>query len=117
MHKSFAHIGEFLKQCNFKGSGRYFFHRVTGSHVILVQLDGSPDGKGFTVSYGLHPVLPGVQKIHHRDYLFSKCKFKGQVLNSQKKPVWNYHLGNDALATLTSRLLAGISALEARLHH
>ncbi len=114
MHKSFAHIGEFLNQCNFKGSGRHFFHRVTGSHVILVQLDGSPDGKGFTVSYGLHPILPGVKKIHHRDYLFTNCKFKGQVLNSRRKPVWNYHLDNDALATLTSRLLAGISSLETR---
>ncbi|MFV1976011.1 MAG: hypothetical protein ACC651_09700 [Candidatus Scalindua sp.] len=117
MHKSFAQIGEFLNQCNFKGSGRNFFHRVTGSHVILVQLDGSPDGKGFTVSYGLHQILPGVQKIHHRDYLYSKCKFKGQVLNKRKNPVWNYHLDNDALATLTSRLLAGSSALETKPHH
>ena len=115
MHKSFAQIGEFLNQCNFKGSGRHFFHRVTGSHVILVQLDGSTDGKGFTVSYGLHPILPDVKKIHHRDYLFTNCKFKGQVLNSRKKPVWNYHLDNDALAMLSSRLLAGISALEARI--
>lgn len=117
MHKSFAHIGKFLNQCNFKGSGRHFFHRVTGSHVILVQLDISPDGKGFTVSYGLHPILPDVKKIHHQDYLFTNCKFKGQVLDSRRKPVWNYHLDNDALTSLTTGLLAGISSLETRLQH
>jgi len=116
MHKSFAQIGEFLNQCNFKGSG-HFFHRAIGSYVILVQLDGSPDGAGFTVSYGLHSILPGVKKIHHRDYLITNCKFKSQVLNSRQKPVWNYHLDNEALATLTSRLFAGISALEAKMHH
>ena len=116
MHKSFAQIGEFLNQCNFKGSD-HFFHRVTGSHVILVQLEGSADGDGFTVSYGLHPILPGVKKIHHQDYLFTNCKFKGQVPNSGKKSVWNYHLNKDAIATLTSRLLAGISALETRLQY
>jgi hypothetical protein len=113
MHKSFAHIGEFLNQCNFKGSD-HFFHRVAGSHVILVRLEGSADGDGFTVSYGLHPILPGVKKIHHRDYLFKNCNFKGQVLNSRKTPVWNYHLDTVALSTLTSRLLAGISTLETR---
>ncbi len=116
MHKSFDHIGEFLHQCNFKGSD-HFFHRVAGSHVILVQLEGSADGDGFTVSYGLHQILPGVKKIHHRDYLFTNCKFKGHVLNSRKKPVWNYHLDDDALTSLTSRLLAGISSLETRLQH
>ena len=114
MHKSFAHIGEFLNQCDFKGSV-HFFHRTIGSYVILVQLDGSPDGEGFTVSYGLHRIIPSIKKIHHRDYLFNNCKFKGQVLNSRKKPVWNYHLDNDELSTLTSRLFAGISALETRL--
>ncbi len=117
MHKCFAHIGEFLNKCNFKGSDRYFFHRVAGSYVILVQLDGSPDGKGFTVSYGLHPILPDVKRIHHRDYLFTNCKFKGQVLNSRKNPVWSYHLDDNALATLTGRLLAGISSLESKIHH
>ncbi len=116
MHKSFDHIGEFLHQCNFKGSG-HFFYCAIGSYVVLVQLDGSADGDGFTVSYGLHPILPGVKKIHHRDYLFKNCKFKGLVLNFRKKSVWNYHLDNDALATLTGRLLAGISALETRLQH
>jgi len=114
MHKSFVQIGEFLHKCNFKGSD-HFFHRVTGSHVILVQLEGSADGDGFTVSYGLHPILPNVKRIHHRDYLLKNCKFKGQVFNSKKKPVWNFHLDNDALAALTNRLFAGISSLETRL--
>ncbi len=114
MHKSFAHIGEFLIQCDFKGAV-HFFHRTIGPNVILVQLDGSLGGEGFTVSYGLHPILPGVKKIHHRDYLLTNCKFKGQVLNSRKSPVWNYHLDNDELSMLTNRLFAGISALETRL--
>jgi hypothetical protein len=116
MHKSFAQIGEFLHQCNFKGSD-HFFHRSIGSYIVLVQLDEAPDGKGFTVSYGLHPVLPTVKEIHHRDYLLSNCTFKGRVLNSRTQPVWNYHLDKDALSTLTSRLLAGISAFETKTDH
>ncbi len=114
MHKSFTHIEEFLKQCHFKGSGNYF-HQATDSYIILVQLASSTNGKGFTVSYGLHLILPGVKKIHHRDYLLENCIYKGEVLNTANKPVWNYHLDQDAFATLTNRLLGGISALETKL--
>lgn len=114
MHKSFTQIGEFLKQCHFKGSDN-FFHRITDSYVILVQLDGSPDGTGFTISYGLHPVLPGIKKIHHRDYMLANCTSKGQVLNSANEPVWNYHMSHDDFAALTNSLLAAISALEAKI--
>ncbi len=114
MHKNFAHIGEFLKQCHFKGSDN-FFHRVKDSYVILVQMDESPDGTGFTISYGLHPILPGVKKIHHRNYMLTKCTSKGRVLNPANEPVWNYHMSHDDLAALDNKLLAGISALEAEL--
>ena len=114
MHKNFAHIGEFLKQCHFKGSDN-FFHRVTDSYVILVQMDESLDGIGFTISYGLHPILPGIKKIHHRNYMLTNCTSKGWVLNSVNEPVWNYHMSLDDFATLTNNLLAGISVLEAEL--
>ena len=116
MHKSFSHIGEFLKECHFKGSDN-FYHKATDSYVILVQLSGCPDGAGFTVSYGLHPILPNIKRIHHRDYLLTNCLCKGQVLNSRNKPVWNYHMNNDDLAILTKRLLRGIAALEMKLSH
>ncbi len=114
MHKSFSHIGEFLKECHFKGSDN-FFHKAADSYVILVQLSGCSDGTGFTVTYGLHPIQPNIKRVHHRDYLLENCVCKGQVLNSKNKPVWDYHMSNDALAILTKRLLGGIAALETKL--
>ena len=111
MHKTFEQIGEALKSCHFKGSGK-FYHRASNNHVILVQFKSATEGEGFIIDYGRHPLIDDSIKVHHRDYHIENCSAHHCVKTPKGGNNWPYHMNTEGLSELISRLLTGINALE-----
>lgn len=105
MHKVFNQIGEALSHSHFKGAGRHL-HRERGDWVILLELESAEQGDGFTVTLGLHPLLPEVKKIHHRDYKLDNCPERITIGDDHDNPVWPLHLDSDGIAALVGKVLS-----------